>query len=130
MKKFKELVQRNRRQPSNNEPEQYQASSRTTERAKTFRARGVPLDWDTAHLQSFLAEQLNSSDFTVLSLAQEVHGRSSTGTVHFPNRPSTQRFTLPLTAGEHTFQETIVLDDNFHGITTLYTPPPEDHKLE
>lgn len=102
----------------------------TSNAAKTFRARGLPLDWDTARLTSFLTEQLKSDDFTVHSLAQEFHGRTSTGTVHFSKRPSTHRILLPSKVNQPTNRESIVLDDNFHGITTLYAPPREDHKLD
>ena len=99
----------------------------------TFRVRGVPPHWDAEVLRSFLAEHHQSTDLVVKSLALELHGRSRTGTVMFQTTASLPktRILLPKPNGSQlTPGEYLTLDDDFHGITTLFAPPPEDHKVE
>lgn len=106
----------------------------------TFRIRGVPLDWDTDRVRSFLMEHYPSADPIVKSLAPEIHRRSGTATVVFldpvslPDALRTDsgwRIPLPKReADQPTRDEYLILDDDFHGITTLFAPPPDDHKLE
>lgn len=99
----------------------------------TFRVRGVPHDWDRGSLQSFLAEQDDSANPAVRSLANEIHGRSQTATVSFQGTPRQLRIPLPphpTGPTEPTEPQVLILDDKFLGVTTLYTPPPEDHKVE
>ncbi|PVH72158.1 hypothetical protein DL98DRAFT_660217 [Cadophora sp. DSE1049] len=52
-----------------------------------MRSSGVPLDWDIDRLQSFLADQDDSTGPIVRSLAVEVDGLSHTATVTFRNVP-------------------------------------------
>ncbi|RKK93754.1 hypothetical protein BFJ68_g15424 [Fusarium oxysporum] len=52
---------------------------------RTFRARGVPLEWDANRLESFLADHEGSVGPVVRSLATEIHGRSQSATVTFQN---------------------------------------------
>jgi len=110
-----------------------------------FRVRGVPLAWDVDQLNSFIAQQeeLQPRDGSVgpviSSLALEVHGRSRVATAAFQNLPPALRAgTLwttnlppipdqPLPFGR---PARLTLDNKFHGITTLYSPLPEDHKIE
>jgi hypothetical protein len=103
------------------------------EDGKTFRVRGVPPHWDAEILRSFLAEHHQSADPIIKSLALELDGRSRTGTVIFQTAaplPKT-RILLPKPSGDQlTPDEYLTLDDDFHGITTLFVPPPEDHKVE
>jgi len=54
---------------------------------KTFRVRGMPLDWNVDRLESFLGKQDGAVDPAVQSLAKEVHGRSQTATVSFHTIP-------------------------------------------
>ncbi|KAI4862015.1 hypothetical protein F4820DRAFT_39340 [Hypoxylon rubiginosum] len=99
----------------------------------TFRVRGVPHDWDRGSLQSFLAEQDDSANPAVRSLANEIHGRSQTATVSFQGTPRQLRIPLPphpTGPTEPTEPQVLILDDKFLGVTTLYTPPPEDHKVD
>lgn len=99
----------------------------------TFRVRGVPPHWDAEVLRSFLKEHHQSTDPIVKSLALELHGRSRTGTVMFRTAvsPPKTRILLPKPNGNQlTPDEYLTLDDDFHGITTLFMPPPEDHKVE
>lgn len=113
---------------------------------KVFRVRGVPRDWDAEQLQSFLQKeefqpQDGSAGPIVRSLADEVGGRSRVGTVTFRSVPPALQtggqWTIPLppfsAAGQParpSRQLRLTLDEEFHGITTLYSPPSEDHKLE
>jgi hypothetical protein len=107
-------------------------------RGWTFRVRGVPHDWDRDRLRSSLTEQGSASP-VVQSLASEIHGRSQTATVSFLNVPSqlwnlpagrTWDIPLPVPSDQLSGSRGLALDDGFLGITTLYAPPPPDHKVE
>ncbi len=73
-------------------------------------------------------------------LAVEVHGRSQVATASFQNIPKPLqavqtghpwRVVLPASSENRSARsQYIVLDGGFLGITTLYAPPPEDHKFE
>lgn len=100
---------------------------------KTFRVRGVPPHWDAEVLRSFLAEQHQLANPTVKSLASEIDGRSRTGTVVFQTagpQPRTRILLPKPNESQLNPDEYLTLDDDFHGITTLFRPPPEDHKVE
>ena len=94
----------------------------------TFRVRGVPLDWDKSRLQAFLAPLGDPPNFglTIGSLATEFHGRSLTATVAFQAGGS---WGVPLPDSCRSKPE-IALDHQFLGITTLYTPSEDHHKVE
>ncbi|KAM0247492.1 hypothetical protein ACHAQJ_009831 [Trichoderma viride] len=105
----------------------------------TFRVRGVPHGWDRDRLESFLTEE----DFVspaVQSLANEVHGRSQTATVTFLNVPTKLQklpakrplsIHLPIPSSDQLSRSRgLTLDDGFLGITTLYAPPLQDHKVD
>jgi hypothetical protein len=106
---------------------------------RTFRVRGVPCGWNRALLESFLAEQGESAGPAVRSLAREIHGRSQTATVAFekvsprlqalPPGPPWQ-IHLPAATGPSARSHSLALDHGFLGITTLYAPPSQDHKVE
>ncbi|KAH6970751.1 hypothetical protein BKA56DRAFT_559223 [Ilyonectria sp. MPI-CAGE-AT-0026] len=104
----------------------------------TFRIRGVPLNWDSERLQSFLLERENWAGLTVRSLARETTGRSGTGTVTFQTSPpqlqeletgGSYRIQLP-PGDQPSRKQYLVVDKDFYGITTLYSPPTEDHKID
>ncbi|KAH6889970.1 hypothetical protein B0T10DRAFT_572167 [Thelonectria olida] len=105
---------------------------------RNFRVRGVPLDWDTNHLQGFLAEQEPSTDPVVESLASEIDGRSRTATATFGNIPSrlqtpgqTWSILLPKPPENPSARKQyLILDDSFAGITTLYSPPSTDYAVD
>jgi hypothetical protein len=108
----------------------------TPKAGQTFRVRVVPLEWDGERLQSLLVEQDSNSGPNIRSLADEVDGRSRTATITFaiiPHQllPQTN-WSIPLVmaAGQLNRPQTVTLDDSFLGITTLYAPPPQDHKVE
>jgi hypothetical protein len=106
---------------------------------KTFRVRGIPLGWNVERLQSFLGEQNEAVDPAVQSLAKEVHGRSQTATVSFHTISVTLRasqdgrpvqMSLLGSSKQLARQQLMMVDDSFHGITTLYAPPSQHHKVE
>jgi len=111
---------------------------------RTFRIQGIPLNWDAKQVRTFLANhedlQLEDgvSDPIIESLAEEVHGRSRTGTVSFRSLPpklqKNHQWKLILssssTGSRPARAQALSLDDEFLGITTLYSPSLEDHKIE
>jgi hypothetical protein len=107
---------------------------------RTFRARGVPLEWDANRLASFLADHEGSVGPVVRSLATEIHGRSQSATVTFQNLSyhlqavhagQTRSVLLPKSSGGQPARpQYLVLDHDFFGITTLFIPPLDDHKVE
>ncbi|KAH7123390.1 hypothetical protein B0J13DRAFT_153463 [Dactylonectria estremocensis] len=113
---------------------------KATKGSRTFRVRGVPLGWDADRLQSFLAGHESSAGATVKSLAHEIHRRSRIATVTFQNVPSqleslrtgqTWSISLPNPSENQPVRShPLTLDDDFLGITTLYTPPLEDHRVD
>jgi len=102
--------------------------------------RGVPLDWDAECVRSFLAEHYASASPAIKSLAPEIHRSSGSCTVVFLNAAtlsdalqtgSSWRIPLPKPeTNQPARDEYLTLDDDFHGITTLFAPPPGDHKVE
>ncbi len=127
-------------EPAHQDQQPPQGSHPSPKYGRTFRIRGVPLEWGADRVRSFLAEHYRSGDPVIKSLAPEIHGRSGTGTVVFldtaspPNAlqtGSTWRIPLPKReTGQPTRDEYLTLDDDFHGITTLFAPPTDDHKVE
>ncbi|KAK2666295.1 hypothetical protein RAB80_017952 [Fusarium oxysporum f. sp. vasinfectum] len=107
---------------------------------RTFRARGVPLEWDANRLESFLADHEGSVGPVVRSLATEIHGRSQSATVTFQNLShhlqavhagQTRSVLLPKPSGSQPARpQYLVLDHDFFGTTTLFIPPLDDHKVD
>jgi hypothetical protein len=110
-----------------------------------FRIRGVPLAWDADQLQSFVAQQeeLRSRDGSaspkISSLSGEVHGRSKVATAAFRTLPPALQAdrpwstSLPGLDGQSSplgGPARLTFDRDFHGLTTLYCPAPEDHQIE
>lgn len=117
----------------------YQDNQHLPNVGNTFRIRGVPLQWDAERLKSFLAEQDGSVDPVIMSLSPEIDGGSSTGTVMFADAASlprtlqtnsSWRISLPRSTGPPARPEYLIVDSDFHGITTLFAPPSDDHKVE
>jgi len=97
--------------------------------ARTYRVQGVPITWQRDQLQSFLANHDGCHGPVIRSLALEAHGRSQTGTVTFRNgMQPPMKVRGSLQPGEDT--KTLMLDDSFLGLTTLFTPSQEDHQVE
>src|SRR6478735_5133396 len=63
------------------------SSSAAIKYHKTFRIRGVPLDWSREQLVSFLSQWDASSGPAVKSLAEEIRGSVATATVTFRDIP-------------------------------------------
>lgn len=99
---------------------------------RTFRIRGVPLLWTPEYLQTYLEDPNDSAGPVVKSLADEVHGRSRTATVSFRKSPlnTARQIPLPALSNEFARPSGLTLDDGFLGITTLYAPPTQYHKVE
>ncbi|KJZ69702.1 hypothetical protein HIM_10908 [Hirsutella minnesotensis 3608] len=95
---------------------------------KTFRVRGVPREWDSARLRSFLEDR--DPHLTVKSLAREIHCRSSSGTVACRGTPAAISIPLDLTNSPEARLYVLTLDDDFVGMTTLFAPPDEDHMID
>ncbi|PCD20339.1 hypothetical protein AU210_016206 [Fusarium oxysporum f. sp. radicis-cucumerinum] len=111
--------------------------SKPTIRQKTFRVSNVPLDWNKDRLQSFLTEQGDITGPAVESLAVDIDGRCSTGTVTFQNilkqHQNDRSWEIPLQrppGSQSARDRCLVLDDAFLGITPLFDPQPEDHKVD
>jgi len=107
-----------------------------------FRVRGIPTDWDEELTESFLADHYGAASTpTVQSLGQEIHQSSKTATLMFLDRdfsmPGVTRTNpvwrvplKPCDGGRRIGNQYLTLDVDFHGITTLFVPPVDDHKLE
>ncbi|KFA45618.1 hypothetical protein S40293_08631, partial [Stachybotrys chartarum IBT 40293] len=99
---------------------------------RTFRVKGVPLDWDAERLESFLRGTDTTSRLTVHSLLEEPRrSRGQTATLTFHHIPPQFQ---NLHVGQHITKvlrghRPLTIDVDFHGMTTLYAPPPEDHKI-
>ncbi|RCI15173.1 hypothetical protein L249_6880 [Ophiocordyceps polyrhachis-furcata BCC 54312] len=95
----------------------------STEKHLTCRIRGVPVDWDTSQLQGFLEEHVSVAPPVVKSLALEIDGRSRTGTATCPGK-------YPQRIRQAKLSIHLSLDQDFLGITTLYAPPLDDHRID
>jgi hypothetical protein len=111
-------------------------SKKSPKDCDTFRVVGVPVDWDLEQLGSFLVER-KSSVPTIKSLAQEIDNRSRTATVTFQDLPfspesrQSERILLPKPSDDQlSGDQYLRLNKAFLGITTLYMPPPDAHKIE
>lgn len=102
----------------------------------TFRVRGIPLDWNREQLQEFLAEYKKTNPI-IESFSPEIDNAFITATVSFEDlaisaqSPQTESIALPQIPNTPlTRPGSLVLDKTFLGITTLYNPAREDHKVE
>jgi hypothetical protein len=106
----------------------------------TFRIRGIPLSWDKEQLQVYLEQEELDSQPLVKSLACEVDGCSKTATVLFqsslPAEKTSKPWNISLPEPDNDHDDFSVsalplrVDGAFLGITTLFTPPVEDHGVE
>ncbi|KAK4446671.1 hypothetical protein QBC34DRAFT_147485 [Podospora aff. communis PSN243] len=114
---------------------------------RVFRAQGIPLSWQADQLHSFLAqhESLQAPEDSprprIHSLADDIYRRSRVATVTFHSVPaelegnSNWSTSLPPPGAIYPVPSPaprlcIRLDDKFDGITTLFSPPPEYHKVD
>jgi hypothetical protein len=99
--------------------------------ARAYRVRGIPLEWDIDRVVTFLAENSHTEPPLLNSVAREIHGRSQTATVTFQStaNPPPRQIQLPATK-QLGRSQVVTIDDDFYGITTLYTPASQNHKIE
>lgn len=97
--------------------------------ARTYRIRNVPIAWHQDQLRAFLADHDGCHYPSIKSLALEAHGRSQTGTVTFRSRTQPPE-TLKRSLQNSLDTTTVTLDTSFHGLSTLFAPPQEDHQVE
>lgn len=103
----------------------------------TFRVSGVPASWDRQQLQSFLEDQKRITNAAIESLAYENDGNSKVATVTFGNAPSRLQhgrgwpILIPeVSDTKPNRKQYLTVDKDFYGITALYTPSLQDHKVE
>ncbi|ETR97188.1 hypothetical protein M419DRAFT_92340 [Trichoderma reesei RUT C-30] len=103
----------------------------------TFRISGIPIDWDREVLRKVLMAETNIADVSIKSLAHEANTDFQTATATLGNAPSNFRNVqswqirvpeLPNT--QPGAKQWLVVEKDFLGITTLYAPPPDDHKID
>ncbi|KAL7961863.1 hypothetical protein V8C34DRAFT_272684 [Trichoderma compactum] len=113
-------------------------SLRIPKGGSTFRVRGVPLNWDMNQLQRHIELHEPASQPVVKSLATEIDGHFKTATVNILNPPPLVQtakpwyIPLPDTDGSELAVSNLPLrlDADFLGITTLFSPPVEDHDVD
>lgn len=94
---------------------------------QTCRIRGVPIGWNEDTLRSYLQQHVEGSCPVIKSLALEIDGASRTATATLQRKYSGE---LRLPSDGTAAAKCLTLDTHFHGITTLYYPPAQDHKVE
>lgn len=103
----------------------------------SFRVRGVPTDWGRDQLQSFLKSQENGLEVLIKSLAIEAGEQYQSATITFPDlllrfqKYPQWDIVVPETFNAMATGELYLsIDKDFYGLTTLFAPPPKDHKIE
>ncbi|RKK74028.1 hypothetical protein BFJ71_g17325 [Fusarium oxysporum] len=111
--------------------------SKPKKERKTFRISGVPSYWNKDRLQSFLTDQGDVDGPDVKSLATDINSCCSTGTVTFQHIPEhlqngqSWKISIPRLPGSQSARDQCLeLDSAFLGMTSLYSPPLEDHQIE
>lgn len=89
---------------------------------KTFRISGVPNGWDKEKLRSFMGNHFQS--VLIQSLAPRIDGGSGQATAILGGEVH-----KIIPDGTSTIGD-LRWDTDFYGMTTLFAPPREDHKLE
>ncbi|EHK49999.1 hypothetical protein TRIATDRAFT_261370 [Trichoderma atroviride IMI 206040] len=98
----------------------------------TFRVTGVPIDWDRQELQSFLENQGSVTGASIESLASEDHGGPQVATATFEDilHQYDRSWSILMPAVSNNRKQYLTIDEEFHGMTALYTPPLQDHKID
>ncbi|PQK14249.1 hypothetical protein BB8028_0004g11790 [Beauveria bassiana] len=89
---------------------------------KTFRITGVPNGWDKEKLKSFMGNYFQ--DVSIQSLAPRIDGGSGQATAILGDQVGNANPSGTSTIGGLTW------DTDFVGMTTLFAPPQDDHKLD
>ncbi|KAK8143430.1 hypothetical protein G3M48_007254 [Beauveria asiatica] len=94
----------------------------------TWQIKSVPEEWDKTRLESVLRASLDC-DVSVQSLAPSIDGRhgQATATVAAEAKLKSPRY---ISNERGLGSESLTLRTEFEGMTTLFTPPPEEHKLD
>ncbi|KAM3431903.1 hypothetical protein NHJ13734_007093 [Beauveria thailandica] len=94
----------------------------------TWQIKSVPKEWDKNRLESVLRASLHC-DVSVQSLAPSIDGRhgQATATVAAEAKLKSPRY---ISNERGLGSESLTLRTEFEGMTTLFTPPPEEHKLD
>lgn len=105
---------------------------KTAIRKSTFRVTGIPIDWDRQQLQSFLETQGSVVGSSIESLTSEDHGGPQVATATFEDilNQHDRSWSILMPAGSNHRKQYLTIDEEFHGMTALYTPPLQDHKIE
>ncbi|KAM3440543.1 hypothetical protein NHJ13734_003241 [Beauveria thailandica] len=90
--------------------------------AKTFRISDVPNDWDKEKLESCMGNYFQT--VSIQSLAPRIDGRSGQATAMLDGPVQNAN------SNETSIIGGLQWDTDFYGMTTLFAPPPEDHKLD
>lgn len=105
---------------------------------KTYRVRGVPIYWDENCLRTFIVSCEAGCGPSIESLEPEVNVQTLTGTVTFKSPPAAllegdKKWELKVPKEEaesSTRRRWIEVEGDFIGLTTLFAPNPENHKVE
>lgn len=100
---------------------------------RTYRVQEVPLKCGKTDLEGLLNQDSGRKRFKVKSLALEHHRRHQTATVDALDGGELPGYIdIPSDTSWDHDEGGIPLqtDDNFYGLTTLFTPPEEEHKVE
>ena len=109
------------------------ATTSSTAECRTYRVQEVPLKCGKTDLEQFLNRGQGGNRFKVKSLALEYHDRYRTATVDaLDGAELPTDIDIPSGTSWACDEDEIPLqtDDNFHGLTTLFAPPEEEHKVE
>ncbi|KAK8148548.1 hypothetical protein G3M48_009867 [Beauveria asiatica] len=90
--------------------------------AKTFRISDVPNDWEKEKLGSCMGNYFQT--VSIQSLAPRIDGRSGQATAMLDGPVQNAN------SNETSIIGGLQWDTDFYGMTTLFAPPPEDHKLD
>lgn len=93
---------------------------------KTWKVDGIPKEWVKNQLELFLRHKFRCG-VSVQSLAPRIDNQTGQATVTVDG-DFTSPMNLPI--DENPEAGGITLSKEFYGMTTLFAPRPEDHKLE
>ena len=105
---------------------------------RVFRVQGIPLDLTQSKLKSVLTARYTATDdqIVIKSLAVDYGGENQVATISFKSLPPElnrreprDEWTQVVPAGSQR-QSYWTVDDDFHGLTVLFSPPTDEHKLE
>ncbi|KAI5460811.1 hypothetical protein BGZ63DRAFT_445733 [Mariannaea sp. PMI_226] len=117
-------------------PDSFDDDPSAPKEPKTFRVRGVPRNWNLNQLQIFLRESVSFSPLNVMSLAPEVHGRTQSATIVFPDQQPPRElksWRIPFLAEgqpQNRQRRILELDTEFLGMTTFYDPRPGQYNVD